>query len=99
MPRSKGGFKSKREEDFVFLKMNRMRSGMKKLKFKIEGMHCTSCAMSIDGDLEDLLEGIKSACTSYAKQETEIEFEERKVKIEQIIQIIKDTGYSAKVKQ
>ena len=31
-----------------------------KKKLKIEGMHCSSCAMSIDMDLEDL-KGIKSA--------------------------------------
>lgn len=57
-------------------------------------MHCTSCAMNIDGELEDT-EGIKSACTSYAKQETEVEFDEEKIKMPQIIGKIKKTGYTA----
>ncbi len=70
---------------------------MTKKKFKIIGMHCTSCAMNIDGDLEDNVKGIKSASTSYAKQETEVEFEEEEVKIEQIITQIKETGYQAEV--
>lgn len=64
-----------------------------KKKLKIEGMHCTSCAMNIDFDLEDL-EGIKSAKTSYTKQETEIEFDEEKVSNQKIIQTIKKTGYT-----
>jgi copper chaperone CopZ len=65
-----------------------------KKKLKIEGMHCSSCAMSIDFDLEDL-EGVKSANTNYAKQETEVEFDESNVKLEQICNQIKKTGYKA----
>lgn len=68
---------------------------MKKVKLKIEGMHCTSCAMNIDGDLEDLLEGVKSSSTNYAKSETEVEFDEGKVKTEDIIKTIEKTGYKA----
>ncbi|HZQ30026.1 MAG TPA: heavy-metal-associated domain-containing protein [Patescibacteria group bacterium] len=70
---------------------------MIKKKFKIGGMHCTSCAMNIDGDLEDCLKGVKSSKTNYAKQETEVEFEEKEVKIEQILAQIKKTGYKASV--
>ncbi len=66
---------------------------MIKKKLKIQGMHCSSCAMNIDFDLEDL-EGIKSAKTSYAKQECEIEFDEAKVTDEIIVQTIKKTGYT-----
>ncbi len=69
----------------------------KKVILKITGMHCTSCAMNIDGDLEDFVKGVKSAKTNYAKQETEVEFEEE-VKIEQIIAQIEETGYRAEVK-
>ena len=68
-----------------------------KKKFKIEGMHCTSCAMTIDFDLEDL-EGVKSAKTSYLKQETEVEFED-KVGIQKIIETIEKAGYKASLKQ
>ncbi len=51
---------------------------MTKKKFKITGMHCTSCAMNIDGELEDT-EGVKESSTNYAKQETEVEFDEKKL--------------------
>lgn len=72
---------------------------MKKITLKITGMHCTSCAMSIDGDLEDFVEGVKSARTSYAKQECEVEFDEEKVKVEQLISQVKETGYQAEIKK
>ena len=70
---------------------------LKKQKLKITGMHCASCAMSIDGDLEDNVKGLKSAKTSYASQVCEVEFDEEEVKIEQIIAQVKETGYQAKV--
>ncbi len=69
---------------------------MKKIKLKIDGMHCTSCAMTIDGDLEDYVKGVKSAKTSYAKQECEVEFEDG-VKVDQIVDQVKKTGYQAKI--
>lgn len=65
-----------------------------KKKFKISGMHCTSCAMTIDMDLEDL-EGVKSVKTSYAKMETEVEFDGDKVSDDLVLATIKKSGYSA----
>lgn len=70
---------------------------IKKEKLKIIGMDCTSCAMNIDGDLEDTV-GVKSARTNYAKQECEVEFEEEVIKIEHIVKTIENTGYQAQVK-
>jgi Cu+-exporting ATPase len=71
----------------------------KKVILKITGMHCTSCAMNIDGDLEDMVKGIKSSNTNYAKAETEVEFDEKEAKIEQIIGQIKKTGYQAEIQK
>ncbi|HEX8932585.1 MAG TPA: heavy-metal-associated domain-containing protein [Patescibacteria group bacterium] len=68
---------------------------MKKVLFKIVDMHCTSCAMSIDGDLEDTGK-VKSARTNYAKAITEVEFDEAQISEEEIIATIKKTGYTAK---
>jgi Cu+-exporting ATPase len=67
---------------------------MTKKMFKISGMHCTACAMSIDGELEDS-EGIKNANTNYAKSQTEVEFDEKKISDKQIVKIIEKTGYLA----
>lgn len=63
-----------------------------KHQYKIEGMHCTSCALSIDMELEDL-EGVKSSNTSYAKQVVEVEVDEG-VSREKIIETIKKLGYT-----
>lgn len=68
---------------------------MTKKKFIITGMHCTSCALMIDSDLEDM-DGIVSSSTSYIRQETIIEFDELKVTHEKILDIIKKNGYDAK---
>lgn len=67
---------------------------MKKLKLKIEGMHCASCCLNIDFDLEEL-DGVKKVQTSYAKQETVVEFDEEKITHQKIINQIKKTGYKA----
>lgn len=73
--------------------MSLRRIYMKK-KFKITGMHCSSCALTIDMDLEDL-PGVKSSSTSYAKQVTEVEFDSDKVTDDLILQTIKKSGYTA----
>jgi P-type Cu+ transporter len=67
---------------------------MTKKIFKISGMHCSSCAMNIDGELEDT-SGIKQSNTNFAKAVTEVEFEENKISDKEIIKIIKKVGYTA----
>lgn len=61
---------------------------------KIIGMHCVSCAMNIDFELEDL-PGVSSAKTSYAKQVSEVAFDQDKVTEEEILNTIAKTGYKA----
>lgn len=61
---------------------------------KIKGMHCTSCAMLIDCDLEDT-KGVVKASTQYARQVTEVVFDDEEVTLENIIEIVKKTGYEA----
>jgi len=58
---------------------------------KIDGMHCTSCAMNIDGELEDL--GVTSSKTSYAKSQIEVSFDPDVVTEEAIKRTITDLGY------
>lgn len=67
-----------------------------KKKLKIDGMHCSSCALNIDFDLEDV-DGIVSAKTSYAAQVTEIEYRPEKVSEKIIVETVKKTGYTAKL--
>lgn len=65
-------------------------------KFKIVDMHCSSCALTIDMDLEDL-DGVVKAQTSYAKGELEVEFHPDKISDEKIVETVKLSGYTAKL--
>lgn len=68
---------------------------MKKITLKIEGMHCASCPIMIDGTLEDDVKGVVRAETSYAKQECVIEYDENKVTEASIIEAVEKIGYCA----
>jgi len=65
---------------------------MTKKVLKIDGMHCVSCTMLVDGDLEDL-KGVKSSKTNFAKAMCEVEFDETEININQIVKTVKNTGY------
>lgn len=65
---------------------------MIKKMLKIDGMHCVSCTMLVDGDLEDL-KGVKSSKTNFAKAKCEVEFDEAEVSVDQIVQAVRGAGY------
>jgi copper chaperone CopZ len=60
--------------------------------FKISGMHCTSCSMNIDGELEDT-NGVVSADTSYADAKTKVVFDSKQISQVEIKKVIEGTGY------
>ena len=64
---------------------------MTKKTYNIKGMHCTSCALMIESDLEDA--GVKAVC-SYVKQILTVEFDEKKIQEKVIKHIVKKLGYS-----
>ena len=64
---------------------------MVKKHVKIQGMHCTSCAMLIEGELEDI--GVNAKC-SYAKSSVDMEFDEKKISENDIEIAIKKAGYT-----
>lgn len=63
---------------------------------KIHGMHCASCTMNVDGELEDT-QGVLSVITNYARAETKVEFDEQKVGTDQLLESVKRVGYNAEV--
>lgn len=67
---------------------------MKTITLKIKDMHCASCAMNIDGELEDT-EGVLSSTTNYAKAQTQVEFDEEKVNIDKLLEAVTKAGYNA----
>ncbi|MEP7166730.1 MAG: heavy-metal-associated domain-containing protein [Candidatus Woesebacteria bacterium] len=62
------------------------------LHFKTSGMHCVSCALNIDGALEDV-SGVLSSTTSYAKSQTTVEFDENLVDEKKLKEVILKEGY------
>lgn len=65
---------------------------MKKLKLKINGMNCISCALNIDGELEST-KGIRRSHTSYNSSQTTIEYEETQLSQQKIVQLFSKLGY------
>lgn len=63
---------------------------MVKKTFKVTGMDCTSCAMLIESDLEDV--GVKASC-SYAREILEVEYDEQKVSEDKLKEVVKSSGY------
>lgn len=74
--------------------MSNIKTTTQKLKLKIQGMHCSSCAMVIDMDLEEA-PGVRSTKTNYAKSETEVEFDPEETTAENILKTIQKSGYQA----
>lgn len=64
----------------------------KKIQFNIEGMHCGSCAAGIKMVL-DSTEGVLSSSADYAVKSGEVEFDEEKIKWEDIVKAIEELGY------
>jgi copper chaperone CopZ len=67
---------------------------MVKKTYRVEGMHCSNCAMNIEG-IEDDLPGIKQISASYQKGRMVVEFDEAKVSEEQILTAVEKHGYQA----
>ncbi|KXK09216.1 MAG: Mercuric transport protein periplasmic component precursor [Microgenomates bacterium OLB22] len=72
---------------------------MKKITLKIQGMHCVSCPIMIDGKLEDEVDGVQSAQTNYVQQECKVEYDEAVIKAEDIVKAINELGYKAEKKR
>ncbi len=58
----------------------------------VSGMHCTGCEINIQLALEEK-PGIKKVKADYKKGTVEIEFDENKIVLDEIKDIIKATGY------
>ena len=66
----------------------------KEVTIKLNGLHCSSCIMSIEMELEDI-KGVKKAEGSYAKSEMKVEFDEKETSPDIFLKTIKKLGYEA----
>ncbi|HBD02215.1 TPA: heavy metal transporter [Candidatus Collierbacteria bacterium] len=65
---------------------------MKTITLKLSGLHCVSCSLNIDGELEDL-PGVTAVSTSYARQETIITYDPTLANPAQFGTVIEKLGY------
>ena len=66
----------------------------KKVQFSIEGMHCGSCAAGIKMVLDNT-DGVLSASADWDSKNVEVEYDEEKIKLEDILKAIGELGYKA----
>jgi len=67
---------------------------MIKKTYKISGMHCASCALSIEKDLKKM-PGVQTVNVNYANNKAMVEMEEEKIGDMEIIKTVKKSGYRA----
>jgi len=65
---------------------------MTKIILKVKGMHCASCSILIDKLLAKQ-EGIISIQTNYGNEKTAVEFDETKISLDKIDELIGKLGY------
>ncbi|MEK7533717.1 MAG: heavy-metal-associated domain-containing protein [Patescibacteria group bacterium] len=65
-----------------------------KKALNIEGMHCNSCASGIQLVLQNT-DGVLNATASYDSKKGEVEFDEEKTNLENIVKSIEQLGYKA----
>ena len=62
-----------------------------KTNLNIKGMHCKSCAKLIESEFQDKVKSIKVEESGKAT----IDFDEKKISLQKIKEIIKELGYQA----
>ncbi|HOJ10266.1 MAG TPA: heavy metal translocating P-type ATPase [Clostridiales bacterium] len=67
---------------------------MRKQRLIINGMTCTACAKAVERSVGKL-EGVNKAIVNFATEKLDIEFDENKVGINNILETVKKAGYRA----
>ena len=70
---------------------------MKKVELDIKGMHCASCATLIQRGLTKG-SGVKLANVNYATANATVEYDEKQIKENELLEIVSKKDYSAKIK-
>ena len=68
------------------------KSGTEKIILPIKGMHCASCAITIEKSLKRI-PGAKTANVNFASEKANIEYDFNKVDEEKLEDAVKDAGY------
>ncbi len=66
-----------------------------KITLKLDGLHCVSCSLNIDGELGEL-KGVITSSTSYARQESVITYDPAQTDPKKFVLVIESLGYRVK---
>ncbi|MBD0372440.1 MAG: heavy-metal-associated domain-containing protein [Pyrinomonadaceae bacterium] len=66
----------------------------KTVKIRVEGMHCGGCASSVAKALK-ATEGVEEAEVSFEKGEAVVKYDDQKVTVEKLREVINKTGFKA----
>ena len=69
---------------------------MATITLNIDGMTCGGCVKSVTKVLNDL-DGVRSATVSLENKNAQVEFDEGKIQIAQLVEAVEDAGYDARV--
>lgn len=56
------------------------------------GMHCSGCEETIESEIKKI-DGIKSVKADHVNKKVTVKYDDKKVKLEQVKQVIVDAGY------
>lgn len=68
---------------------------MATITLNIDGMTCGGCVKSVTKVLNDL-DGVRSATVSLENKNAQVEFDEGKIQIAQLVEAVDDAGFDAR---
>ena len=68
---------------------------MATITLNIDGMTCGGCVKSVTKVLNDL-DGVRSATVSLENKNAQVEFDEDKIQVAQLVEAVEDAGYDAR---
>ena len=68
---------------------------MATVTLNIDGMTCGGCVKSVTKVLNGL-DGVRSATVSLENKNAQVEFDEGKIRIAQLVEAVEDAGYDAR---
>ena len=68
---------------------------MATITLNIDGMTCGGCVKSVTKVLNDL-DGVRSATVSLENKNAQVEFDESKIQIAQLVEAVEDAGFDAR---
>ena len=68
---------------------------MATITLNIDGMTCGGCVKSVTKVMNDL-DGVRSATVSLENKNAQVEFDEGKIQIAQLVEAVEDAGYDAR---